>query len=97
MPRQTRRDTPTASRGLWQHSPAMLRLDGAERTVKYPVAAGALLLTAWSFCAQLRAATTWDVWAWNGSPISIDDRPERAWDWRDMQILRGLGARRDGG
>ncbi|MBM4243939.1 MAG: DUF2029 domain-containing protein [Deltaproteobacteria bacterium] len=49
------------------------------------------LLIAWSFLVHLRAATTWDVWAWNGSPVSIDDRPQRAWDWSDLQILRGLG------
>jgi hypothetical protein len=49
------------------------------------------LLVAWSFFAHFRAATGWDVWAWNGDPISIDDRPERAWDWNDLQILRGLG------
>lgn len=73
--------------------PLAARLRTVERRVKYRVVAGALLLAAWSFFAQLRAATTWDVWAWNGSPVSIDDRPERAWDWRDMQILRGLGGR----
>ncbi|HEY8518043.1 MAG TPA: hypothetical protein VIS07_21245 [Candidatus Binatia bacterium] len=49
------------------------------------------LLVAWSFFAHYRAATTWDVWAWNGQPINVDERPERAWDWSDMQILRGLG------
>lgn len=49
------------------------------------------LLVAWSFFAQLRAATTWDVWEWNGSPVNVDERPERVWDWSDPQILRGLG------
>jgi len=71
-------------------------LGGVGRRVARPVVACAVLLAAWSFFAQMRAATTWDVWAWNGSPVSIDERPERAWDWRDMQILRGLGARQDG-
>lgn len=52
------------------------------------------LLCGWSFFAHFRAATDWDVWAWNGSPVSIDDRPERAWDWSDLQILRGMGHRR---
>ena len=52
-------------------------------------------LLAWSVFAQLRAATTWDVWAWNADPVSIDDAPTRAWDWSDLQILHGLGARRE--
>lgn len=71
-------------------------LGAAEPRLKGPCIAVALLLAAWSFFAQLRAASTWDVWAWNGSPVSIDERPERAWDWGDMQILRGLGSRQDG-
>lgn len=50
------------------------------------------LLIAWSFFAQLRSATTWDVWEWNGSPVNVDQQPERVWDWGDLQILRGLGA-----
>jgi len=32
----------------------------------------------------LRPAT----WAWNGTPINIDDAPARAWDWRDPQFAR---------
>jgi len=52
------------------------------------------LLAAWSLFAHFRAATTWDVWAWNGTPVSIDERPERAWDWSDLQILRRIGSER---
>lgn len=28
---------------------------------------------------------------WNRDPISVDTRPERVWDWHDMQIVRALG------
>ena len=49
------------------------------------------LLIVWSFLVQLRAATTWDVWEWNGTPVNVDQRPERVWDWHDLQFLRGLG------
>ncbi|MEW6273320.1 MAG: hypothetical protein AB1689_28920 [Thermodesulfobacteriota bacterium] len=46
-------------------------------------------LCAWSFYAHYRAATDWDVWAWNAEPVDVDERPERVWDWTDLQILRG--------
>ena len=76
---------------------AMGELRGSARRAMLGVTA---LLVAWSFFAQLRAATTWDVWDWNSSPVNVDQRPERVWDWRDLQILRGLGggsASADGG
>lgn len=88
--------TDTVPLAIYFMIPLAAWLGGVERRLRMPVVAVALLLAAWSFFAQLRAATTWDVWAWNGSPVSVDERPERAWDWRDMQILRGLGARQDG-
>jgi hypothetical protein len=61
---------------------------GKARTIRI---LGFALVCAWSFFVHFRAATTWDVWDWNGSPVSVDERPERAWDWNDLQILRGLG------
>ncbi len=27
---------------------------------------------------------------WNGSPVAVDDRPSRVWDWSDAQALLGL-------
>jgi hypothetical protein len=59
-------------------------------TVRRPLAVLLAVLCLWSVFVHLRAATTRDVWAWNGTPVSIDERPERAWDWRDLQVLRGL-------
>lgn len=29
------------------------------------------------------------VWHWNKKPVNIDDNPERLWDWKDLQFLRG--------
>lgn len=73
--------------------PALAAVAVRRPPVKRWLLALLVVLTGWSFFAQYRAATTWDVWAWNGTPVSIDDRPERAWDWTDLQILRGLGRR----
>lgn len=67
-------------------------LSRASRTATALGGAFALLLL-WSALAHGRAATTWDVWAWNGEPISVDDRPDRVWDWSDIQMLRGIAHR----
>lgn len=44
-----------------------------------------------SVAIHLRAAMFWPVWEWNNTPISVDQSPERVWDWRDPQFLRGFG------
>lgn len=44
-----------------------------------------------SVAIHFRAATFWPVWEWNNFPISVDQSPERVWDWRDPQFLRGYG------
>lgn len=76
----------------WLAMPAVLALGELRGRRRRTALVVTSLLIGWSFFVQLRAATTWDVWEWNGSPVNIDDRPERAWDWSDLQILRGLGA-----
>ena len=43
-----------------------------------------------SFFIHYRGATSEDVHTWNASPINIDLKPSRAWDWHDIQFLRGL-------
>jgi hypothetical protein len=55
------------------------------------LAAGFLILGTASIAIHLRAATSADVWNWNGTPVSIDRAPGRLWSWRDIQFLRGLG------
>lgn len=37
-----------------------------------------------------RGATTIAVHEWNSTPVSVNVRPGRAWDWSDPQFLRGL-------
>jgi hypothetical protein len=77
----------------WFAMPAVSALGELRGPARRAALAVTALLIAWSFFAQLRAATTWDVWEWNSTPVNVDQQPERAWDWRDLQILRGLGRR----
>ena len=44
-----------------------------------------------SVAIHFRAAMFWPVWEWNNYPISVDQAPERVWDWGDPQFLRGFG------
>jgi hypothetical protein len=57
------------------------------------MAVGVLLATAaaLSVFIHARGATSWPVADWNGSPLDVDQHPERLWDWTDLQFLRGLG------
>jgi hypothetical protein len=41
-----------------------------------------------SFFIHYRGATSWEVYRWNVEPSEAS--AERAWDWSDPQILRGL-------
>jgi hypothetical protein len=43
-----------------------------------------------SFFIHYRGATVWEVWLWNIEPVKIRVKPERIWDWQDIQFLRGL-------
>ena len=43
-----------------------------------------------SFFVHYRGANDWDVYRWNSEPIDIDAKPERVWEWRDTQFLRGI-------
>ena len=56
------------------------------RLVLAPVAAVAL---GWSVFVAVHGATSDAPQQWNSVPTNIDHHPERLWDWRDMQILRG--------
>jgi hypothetical protein len=38
--------------------------------------------------AHFRSANSWRVVAWNETPISVDECPERVWDWQDIPFLR---------
>lgn len=46
------------------------------------------LLIALSFSINLRGATKQSTLNWNVVPQNVDERPERVWDWGDLQFLR---------
>ena len=35
-------------------------------------------------------ANDWDVYRWNNEPIDVDAKPDRVWDWGDIQVLTGI-------
>jgi hypothetical protein len=43
-----------------------------------------------SFLIHYRGANDWEVYRWNQEPVNVDLHPERIWDWRDIQFLRGI-------
>jgi hypothetical protein len=43
----------------------------------------------WSLFVAVHGANSVAPHTWNSTPNSIDEHPERVWDWKDMQILRG--------
>lgn len=43
-----------------------------------------------SFFVHFRGANDWNVYRWNSEPIDVDAKPERVWEWGDIQFLRGV-------
>jgi hypothetical protein len=43
-----------------------------------------------SFLIHWQGATRFETMLWNIVPENIDQHPDRAWDWRDPQFLRGI-------
>jgi hypothetical protein len=65
---------------------AFAELSGARRAV---VGGAATVALAWSLFTAVHGATSQAPHLWNAQPIPLQQRPERIWDWRDMQVLRG--------
>ncbi|MEQ8464873.1 hypothetical protein [Coleofasciculus sp. E1-EBD-02] len=49
-----------------------------------------VLFTIVSLFIHYRGATHYQVNYWNAIPVSVDQFPERLWDWQDIQFMRGL-------
>jgi hypothetical protein len=47
-----------------------------------------VLATVWGGYVHIKAAVSMSVHTWNFVPVSVDEHPERIWDWKDMQIFR---------
>jgi len=54
-----------------------------------PLTAGVVLLLL-SVFIHLRGATNKKTWAWNSSPIGVDEYPAKLWGWGDPQFLAGI-------
>jgi hypothetical protein len=86
--------------GGWSYGPRLLTeaaaglvvlaVPAAERLRTRPWARrGFAVAVAWSVGVQaLGAAAYGTPDGWDATPVSVDQRPERLWDWRDAQIPR---------
>lgn len=70
--------------------PAMAHIRLSRGIRRHILLTGFVVVIVLSFAIHFRGATNWDVHYWNTVPVNVDDYPERVWDWRDMQFLRGL-------
>ena len=43
-----------------------------------------------SFLIHARGALVWAVHEWNRFPVNVNEKPERLWNWHDIQFLRGI-------
>jgi hypothetical protein len=66
---------------------------GPHRVVRVSVAATLIVI---SFVINYRGANERAVFRWNRTPVDIDMRPSRVWDWGDLQFLRGANDARGG-
>ena len=46
------------------------------------------LLLSCTLLIHARGALSKRPWGWNTTPVNIDERPDRVWDFRDLQFLR---------
>jgi hypothetical protein len=63
------------------------RVSGARRFVVTGLFAACALF---SVFAHAEGALTYKAILWNHVPRSVDDHPERLWDWHDPQVLAGV-------
>jgi hypothetical protein len=49
-----------------------------------------IVLAGFSFIVHARGATITETFDWNRYPANVDTYPQRLWDWRDIQFLRGI-------
>lgn len=61
----------------------------ADRARRFALGCGGILVL-WGALVNGRGAIDSDTWKWNITPKSIDESPERLWDWRRPQFLAGL-------
>ncbi len=62
------------------------RASGIHRKVIMTLLATAVAI---SFAIHYQGANNWETVLWNIEPVNIDAAPNRLWDWKDLQFLRG--------
>ncbi len=67
--------------------PNLFKLKGVR---KYIVNSVFICLMLISFFIHYQGANNWNVFVWNSTPVNVDKNPERIWDWKDIQFLRGI-------
>jgi hypothetical protein len=74
--------------------PALDAFRQASPGARHGLAAAGAAALAWSAFLALHGATSPAPQRWNADPVNVDEHPERVWDFRDLQALRGVGPRR---
>jgi hypothetical protein len=70
--------------------PVVAEMAKAAGRRKVALATVFLILLAGSLFINYRGANDWATRFWNVWPVPFEDRPNRIWDWHDVQFLRGL-------
>lgn len=73
--------------------PVLAAAQTAARPSRLAWLAAYLLLLLPSIAIHYRGATSVAAWGWNTIPTSVEEHPERLWDFADPQFMRGLGPR----
>ena len=55
-----------------------------------PVHGLMLLLFLFGVFVQFRCLSSEEAHAWNSTPVNVNEKLDRLWDWSDMQMFRGL-------
>ena len=64
------------------------KLEGMKKCIPVSFVLCSMIISAF---IHYRSANSWEVFDWNSKPVNVDAKPERVWDWQDIQFLRRIG------
>lgn len=71
--------------------PLLIEISALKAGRKVVAVSAMLILAGASFFVHYRGANAQDTLAdWSTYPANVDEHPDRLWDWRDVQFLRGI-------
>ncbi len=73
--------------------PVLQEVSASHGTRKWVLLSVLVPLAAVSFFIHWQGATIYKGYEWNSSPVDVQERPERLWDWQDTQFMRGIKPR----